>query len=249
MSDAALAVYHESQREYANGGQVAYPSVTGTLAFSVTVTVTDLEATYQGQPVHKIGAWGGRSVGTVDYACADVYYPGSNELWKLLCQSRATYSADTGDSGSPILAVHADGTASGVGIHWGYPGWFSALSGALDELYDANESYGTMDATGTPPSPPPALSASLTGPSSVKPNWTCVWTVSASGGLPPYSYTWSINGTQVSNGSPYPYELLYQNTGTGFTVSVQVSDANPFHAPVTKQKNVSVSSGAPSCYS
>lgn len=92
---------------------------------------------------------------------------------------------------------------------------------------------------------PQALSAGINGPNSVKPSATCLWTASASGGLAPYSYVWMVNDVPVDNGSPYPEELIYKNSGSGFTVSVNVFDG--VGASASRSKSVTVSASAPNC--
>jgi hypothetical protein len=243
-SEAALIRYDPGQEAYADQGRIAYPSV-GSILFTSRVTVTAVEPPYVGQPVHKIGSQTGRTWGYVDQTCSNVAYPGSGNLWWLLCQGRASYSSGDGDSGSPIIAVTGDGTARGVGIHWAAPGWFSLLYQALDELYAANPSYGTMDPTGTPPPPPPPLTITITGPSSVRPAWTCLWTATSSNGVAPFSYYWYVNGSGVNNGSSDPAELIYQNSGSSFTVRVDVYDAAG--STGSQSKSVTVSSSAPGC--
>jgi subtilisin family serine protease len=90
--------------------------------------------------------------------------------------------------------------------------------------------------------PPPTVT--IAGPSSVRPNATCVWTANVSGGLPPYSYSWTVNSSAVGGNSP---ELIYQNGGSSFTINVLVTDAATGTA--NKSKSVTVSASAPICQS
>lgn len=88
--------------------------------------------------------------------------------------------------------------------------------------------------------PPPTVT--ITGPSSVRPAATCLWTANVSGGLAPYYYSWTINGAPVGGNSP---ELIYQNGGTNFTINVVVTDAAT--GTGSKSKSVTVSGSAPVC--
>lgn len=99
--------------------------------------------------------------------------------------------------------------------------------------------YGT-----TTPPPPPPLTVTVSGKSSVRPNVSCLWTAS-NNGTAPFTYSWRINGNIVNNNSPTPSELIYQNMGAGFTVSVVVTDA--VSATGTGSKSVTISAGAPMC--
>ncbi|MGQ0701831.1 MAG: hypothetical protein ACT4PM_01705 [Gemmatimonadales bacterium] len=63
--------------------------------------------------------------------------------------------------------------------------------------------------------------------------------------MAPFSYSWLVNNSPVNNGSPYPQELLYQNTGSNFTIEVRVTDA--IGANGNKTKSVTISPSAPLC--
>jgi hypothetical protein len=141
-SEAALARYDDST--LADQGMIALPAI-GSITFSSRVPIAVMDVPYVGQPVHMIGSQSGRRFGNVAQSCANVAHP-QNSLLIMLCQARATYTSMTGDSGSPIIALYGNGTAGGIGIHWGSNGWFSILYQALDELYGASGgAYGVMD--------------------------------------------------------------------------------------------------------
>ena len=97
-----------------------------------------------------------------------------------------------------------------------------------------------------PAPPPPPLTITLTGPSSVRPTSTCLWTAASSSGTAPFTYSWYVNGVGVNNGSSNPAELIYQNSGSSFTVSVDVYDA--VGASGSASKSVTISSTAPVCH-
>ncbi|MCC7134637.1 MAG: hypothetical protein IT352_18405 [Gemmatimonadales bacterium] len=83
---------------------------------------------------------------------------------------------------------------------------------------------------------------SISTPNSVKPNWTCLWSASVSGGVPPYTYLWQVNYLNVGGNSS---ALTYQNNGSPFRIDLRVTDAAG--AVTIVAKNVNVASGAPQC--
>lgn len=97
---------------------------------------------------------------------------------------------------------------------------------------------GTRSATVVNPVP---LSATLYGPSSVKPNTQCYWWVTPSGGTGSYSYSWSGGSGGQSWGSDY---YTYSPSSGSFTVSVTVTSGL---SQVTRSKTVTVSSSAGIC--
>src|SRR5882672_9425534 len=72
---------------------------------------------------------------------------------------------------------------------------------------------------GTPP--PPALTASISGPNVISSEGYCTWYGSASGGVQPYTYAWTRNGELVSTGSSYTAETQ----GGWFSLQLTVTDA------------------------
>lgn len=246
FSDAALFRYYFPGN--AAYGQVAYPSY-GSTTFSRNITVIEIISPVVGWPAHMVGRISGHTNGSIVYSCANlvVYDENGPTNMKLLCQSLATYSSNLGDSGSPVIEPVGDGTtAYGLGVHWGKQGntnygLFSPLYAVLNELYEAMPSNGTLDPTAPPPPPPPPpLSITLTGPSSVRSGATCLWTATPTTGVAPYTYLWNL-----PNSSTTPGELIYQNSGSAFTITVTVNDA--VGATGNQSKNVSISGSAPVC--
>ena len=88
---------------------------------------------------------------------------------------------------------------------------------------------------------PPPINVSITGPSTVRPGSTCLWTASPTTGTGPYTYSWSANGLQVGNAS----DLMYQNGGSAFVLNVIVTDA--FGVSGTKSKSIAINSSTPMC--
>ena len=81
----------------------------------------------------------------------------------------------------------------------------------------------------------------MNGADAVKKNIWCTWGATASGGATPYTYRWTINGGTVGTDN-----LLERNTGMySFVLTLTVTDVVGRTRVVTK--NVTVSTGGPSC--
>lgn len=104
---------------------------------------------------------------------------------------------------------------------------------------DAQFGFGRVNAAAAA-TPVPALVVSIVGPSSVKPNWNCLWEASVSG-APPFSYYWRKNGTYISSASQ-----VTTSFATSGTLSLQVTDAAGQVS--TQQKSITVSPTAPNCF-
>jgi hypothetical protein len=89
---------------------------------------------------------------------------------------------------------------------------------------------------------PPAISVSIQGQFDIKPYEGCYWTAAVSGGTGNYTYAWTVNGQPVGSNSS---QLLYTNTGSSFTLAVNVTDGSS--SPGADSRSVSVSAGNPSC--
>lgn len=68
---------------------------------------------------------------------------------------------------------------------------------------------------------PPPLSAFISGSSQAPPNQSCSYYGGASGGTPPYSYQWYVNGAPYGGGQ----WLWYTNFGWDYDVDLVVTDA------------------------
>ena len=87
----------------------------------------------------------------------------------------------------------------------------------------------------------PISSLTIFGPSRVKPNTTCMWWPSVSGGTPPFTYDWYRNGAWISSD-----EYAYIQTGSAtFTLRLDVADH--YQQTASKSKSVTVSSSAQQC--
>lgn len=80
------------------------------------------------------------------------------------------------------------------------------------------------------------------GPTSVKPNVECEWDGTANGGTSPYTFNWWKNAISSIGTGP---NLFYTNTGSNFTLYLDVTDA--LGATATTSQAITISSGAPAC--
>lgn len=87
----------------------------------------------------------------------------------------------------------------------------------------------------------PGLSISIDGPGPVRRYQTCSWFADATGGAYPYTYTWQVSS---ASGTAYGYEWNgYTISSIGFTLKVNVTDANGVKGSLSRY--VSVSPSAP----
>lgn len=92
--------------------------------------VTAEEAPVVGRTVNKVGWRTGRTRGGITETCVSIEV--LNTDITLLCQSRAGYTSDDGDSGAPVFRVTNSPSTNDValvGIHWGGNGAFSPIGG------------------------------------------------------------------------------------------------------------------------
>jgi hypothetical protein len=87
-----------------------------------------------------------------------------------------------------------------------------------------------------------SLDASIIGPSTVKPNVTCLYQANVTGGTPPYDYDWSAPGGSSSS-STFDYSNV--GAGAGYTITLTVTDDDD--AQVQDHLHVTTSSSAPVC--
>jgi hypothetical protein len=117
-------------------------------------------------------------------------------------------------------------------------------TGGRDDFFG----YGIVDAAyalgiAPPPPPPPPLSGvSISGPTSVRPYDTCLWTAAPTGGTAPFTYSWYVNNLDLGVNSN---EVTYTAGSVSFTLAVQVADATG--VTVTSSRTVSISSSANIC--
>jgi hypothetical protein len=182
-----------------------------------------------GDYVDKVGYRTGWTRGRLNNTCVDLW--GVDGGWRF-CSDQAAYYTDHGDSGSPVFIDPGDGNSiTLVGINWGSDGSQAAFS----PLGGIRQDFGFIK-TFNPP-----LVATMTGASTVRPNVTCTWRATVTGGTMPYTYDWRRNTVSVGSGNQYT-----ANTGTsGFYLQVIVTDAASGATQAARQ--VTVSSSAPVC--
>jgi hypothetical protein len=88
------------------------------------------------------------------------------------------------------------------------------------------------------------LSGGVSGPTAVGLNYTCTWYASVSGGTPPYSYVWSVNGSQ---GYSYSSSMTYRAPWYSTTLTIGLSVRDQGGRSLSATKTVYVASG-PTCY-
>lgn len=182
--------------------------------------------TMAGQTVDKIGRTTGWTYANVTSTCFDDV--GIDNIVRQ-CSYAGNYGSSGGDSGAPVFIWHGN-TVTLLGIHWGSGGVYSPLGGLRLDL--GTFTFGAL------PSTPPPPTANITGPNEVLPESLCQWDGSASGGTPPYSYSWS--GILSGSGS----SILGSPSSSG-VLKLTVTDAASQQD--THNRYVEVTSSAPGC--
>jgi hypothetical protein len=80
---------------------------------------------FVGLSVTKVGRTTGRTQGSVSRTCTNFNVAGSTIT--QLCQAQASYSSNSGDSGSPVFSIRSGNDVTLRGIHWGSGGVFSPI--------------------------------------------------------------------------------------------------------------------------
>jgi hypothetical protein len=135
FSDAALLRYFDPNDSY--HGRIAVPNL-GSLRIESFADVSYVEYAFLEQRVRKIGSTTGHTAGTVTDTCDHYPYPlwsGQDTGRTWLCQGRASYTSQTGDSGGPVGELLAGNNFWAVGIHRASGGIFSHVDAALNEFY------------------------------------------------------------------------------------------------------------------
>jgi len=139
FADASVYRYNDPSLDDQN--HVALAGI-GSLSFTSVATITSVDSPPVGYTVNMIGAKSGRRYATVEATCEDVFNIAGWTNGALLCQGRAAYFSQDGDSGAPVIELFGDGTAWAVGIHWGnytsggvLHSRFSPMDNVLNEFY------------------------------------------------------------------------------------------------------------------
>ena len=93
------------------------------------------------------------------------------------------------------------------------------------------------------PQPPAPMTLALSGTSSMRPYMTCPMTGSLSGGVAPYTWTWSVTGkggSIVQNSYPNLADVTIRNNDIIVTATVQDGSGNSVQAsyPITSNSSV-----------
>lgn len=161
------------------------------------------------------------SRGTTDPECAAYHFsagmsdPDEDPL---------SYSWEFDDAPASGAGTLVGRTFCGVGTHTARL-LVADPSGGLDIDVFAFE----IKATTTPPPPPdsanPLTITNFEGPDRVGPFQNCGYLVWAAEGVPPYTYTWLVNGKAVRDSAARYERYVYTNAGMDYTIAVRVSDA------------------------
>lgn len=129
-----------------NRGYIARPTAVGSIIIDHNdprFRITAKSAPVIGNQVHKVGRTTGWTQGLVTQSCVNVT-KGTGEV--VICQGKAGYTSDGGDSGSPVF-LRPNNTSSDVtllGIHWGSEstnGIFSTLGGVWSDLAPGSANF------------------------------------------------------------------------------------------------------------
>lgn len=105
--------------------------------------------------------------------------------------------------------------------------------GQVNTIEMVNQGAWVQSATGNSPTivlqnvkvesvTPPPLSVYIYGSSQAQPNQSCFYSAGVSGGTPPYSYAWYVDGALWSTGT----SLWYTNWGFDYNVDLWVTDSS-----------------------
>ncbi|MDZ7778673.1 MAG: hypothetical protein U5R14_01900 [Gemmatimonadota bacterium] len=183
---------------------------------------------YMGQEVNKMGQASGWTYGDVDRTCfTATFKPSGDDItggdndFRVLCAYQADYRSQSGDSGAPVFlwaggsaGVYLQGLNMGSNDDYGGgagKGIFSSMSGIEQDL-------GTLDVTDYVP---PLTGVYIAGPYTVQAYSNCTWQVFHSGGVGPFSYSWS---GVLSGSTSLPY--ISGSIGSSGYLNVTVTDSN-----------------------
>jgi len=122
----------------ASQGRIARPTALNTINWNTlnTFRIVREADPLVGQLVTKVGRTTGRTQGFVQQTCANFNVSGTTIT--QLCQSRASYLSNPGDSGSPVFRIVNIPAVNDValgGIHWGSGGVFSTISNIQRNIF------------------------------------------------------------------------------------------------------------------
>jgi len=219
-SDAALVAYADGV-SWLKGGIAKTSSADrwdGSITIAGTFAITgEYGPASVGDTLHKVGATSGWTYGDVDETC--VHYDRSTPVDNyMMCQDVVNAGAWHGDSGSPVFRSLGGDSVGLAGILWGGdpPGTSSGARFIFSSVGGIEDDFDTsLDFVGDP-SPP---SASIAGPDELPPDEECAWQAIASGGTPPYDYSWwgALSGSS---------EFVYGSLSESSYLWLEVTDDN-----------------------
>ncbi len=210
---------------------VCAPTVGG--VFNVTVTVSDANSTQQATAPPMTVSYPSIVVTSFAAAPASVAVGGTTLLAASVSGGNGVYHFAY--SGLPLGCASAN--ASSLSCIPEVPGTYNLTVWVNDTVGQSAQGHALLTATGTPPSP---LVVSLrSNRTSVTTGMPFSLIVSASGGIPPYSCVWQLNGTNDSLAPYTAYWNLSLSHPGNYTYRAWVSDGLGQLAR-TAQVNVSV---------
>lgn len=227
-------------------GHIARPFYSGKWGGSTNIKgrfwITDSYYTaIQGDTVHKVGAVTGWTAGPI--IDPDVDRRGAGTPYWNIEQVEVEAGALGGDSGSPVFEMGTYGRVSLAGILWGGGLETPDSTFFYTPLWNIQEEFGGyIDVITDSPSLPSGVS--ISGPTTIQPDATCLWEGSVSGGTTPFSYTWENNTHIVSYTDSYTGGKLSGSSGSSFVLKFTVTnDAGSTYDQIT----VTLDSNAPEC--
>jgi hypothetical protein len=247
FSDAAIGRLTSRDRRKGYLARPAYRSYkeSGTINLNSYGSYIRVDGTtgdiVQNSAIDGIGSTTGWLYGNVVATCVD-FKPFDNKMRR--CFYLAENKVDEGDSGGPVFYYDGQGIATAAGIiaaRGGAP-WITASDG----MWFSKWSYVESELTGSAPKPAwisivasdvsVTPTATIMGPSGIKPNTSCYWYVSSN-----VAYSgaeWRVNGTLVGTGPD-----IYYSASSSFALTVQLFAAVGFGA----SKSVTVGAEQNTC--
>lgn len=151
-----------------------------------------------------------------------------------------------GDSGGPVFAgntspyyalgIEVSGTGTDNGLNC-TAGMNCAFFFTRWSFLEQSIGIGGLNPA-TSQIPPPGLTVSITGPSTVAGCTAATWTATPSGGTPPIDYVWNVETTEVGTGTTNHF--TYTNSGTVNTIFVLVTATDNSRSHATSSRKTTV---------
>lgn len=216
------------------GGNHQLDAVNGPLKI-----VGTLEGLIMGETVDKIGVETGWTFGAVTATCENYQMddPPGFGIRLYVCQGRADYNSDNGDSGAPVFVYHGGDNVSIAGINWGNLGdvtaVFAPTTQMRSELNQRTLSFFNPSLYYSP------YSATIYGPDTAQPGDQCTWYVDSN--VPNASVEWRVNNVLVGAGPTLTYSPSAPMALEAFVWNSSAASS------ATATKTVEVSSSSPHC--